>query len=178
MKIKILYNKAIRRIRGYFINIIYGLKANGLRIQGDFEISTFHKNTKVKIGKNVLLYEKVKFFLDADNSIIEIGDNTYINRRSEICCKDKVKIGKNCAISWDVVISDSDYHGIVGVENTKPILIGDNVWIGCRTTILKGVTIGNGAIVAAGSLVTRDVQEKCVVAGVPAKVIKYNSEWQ
>ena len=59
-----------------------------------------------------------------------------------------------------------------------PITIGENVWIGCRALILKGVTIGDGAVVAAGAVVTKDVPANCVVAGNPAKIIKENVVWQ
>lgn len=60
----------------------------------------------------------------------------------------------------------------------QPVEIGNNVWIGVGTTILKGVTIGDGAIIAAGSVVTKDIPARCLAAGVPAKVIKTDVEWE
>ncbi|MNW06569.1 putative acetyltransferase [compost metagenome] len=75
------------------------------------------------------------------------------------------------------MISDTDYHQIEGTVSTKPIVIGDEVWIGCKSIILKGVTIGNGAVVAAGSVVTKDVEPYTLVAGIPAKVIKRDVRW-
>lgn len=78
-----------------------------------------------------------------------------------------------------MIIRDSDNHTIHydGFEKSKPIIIGNHVWIGMRATILKGVTIGDGAIIAAGAVVTKDVPARCLVAGVPARVIKENIEW-
>jgi acetyltransferase-like isoleucine patch superfamily enzyme len=125
-----------------------------------------------------MLYDRVNFYLDQPGAEIVIGDRTYINRRTEIMSKRSVTIGTGCAISWDVVISDTDYHEIAGTSSTKPIVIGDEVWIGCKSTILKGVTIGNGAVVAAGSVVTKDVDPHTLVAGIPAKAIKSNVRWR
>lgn len=178
MKFKIFLNRIFRVLKGYYYNKIYRLRANGLRVQGKIKIFTLHKNTKLIVGNNVLFYDGVKFFLDSYGATIKIGNNTYINRRSEICCKSSVKIGKNCAISWDVIITDTDYHGVMGKENVKEVIIGDNVWIGCKSIILKGVKIGNGVIISAGSLITKDIPDHCMVGGVPAKIIKNNVKWK
>lgn len=124
-----------------------------------------------------MLYDKVNFYLDGLGAEIVIGDRTYINRRTEIMSKASVKIGRGCAISWDVVISDTDYHQMEGATSTKPIVIGDEVWIGCKSIILKGVHIGHGAIVAAGSVVTKDVEPYTLVGGAPARVIKRDVRW-
>lgn len=61
---------------------------------------------------------------------------------------------------------------------TKPIKIGNHVWIGINATILKGVTIGDGAIIAAGAVVNKDVEENSLVGGVPAKILKKNIFWE
>jgi acetyltransferase-like isoleucine patch superfamily enzyme len=83
------------------------------------------------------------------------------------------------AIGPDVFIRDSDSHLISGSDRsaTEPIRIGDRVWIGARAVILKGVTIGDGAIVAAGAVVTRDVEAGTLVAGVPAKYVRH-ATWE
>ncbi len=73
---------------------------------------------------------------------------------------------------------DRDYHKIDGVaEGCAPIRIGDNVWIGCQATIMKGVTIAPGAVVAACSVVTHDVPPRAVVAGNPAQVVRDEVHW-
>jgi acetyltransferase-like isoleucine patch superfamily enzyme len=61
---------------------------------------------------------------------------------------------------------------------SAPIVIGDHVWIGANATVLKGVTIGNNVIIAAGAVVTKDIPENCIAAGVPAKVIRSNIKWE
>lgn len=102
---------------------------------------------------------------------ISIGNGTYLNRNTEIIAASEVSIGRDCKISWDVVIMDTDGHGVGdSAKIARPIHIGDNVWIGCRALILKGVTIGNGAIVAAGAIVTKDVPAGAIVASPAATV--------
>ena len=103
----------------------------------------------------------------------------YINRYCKIRCYNEITIGNGVAISENFTIWDSDAHQMInGSEPTQPIVIGNNVWIGTNVTVLKGVKIGDGCIIAAGSLVTKDVPANCLAAGVPAKVIKENVEWK
>lgn len=105
----------------------------------------------------------------------------YINNFVNIHCSERIEIGHNVAISENVVIRDSDNHNIVSSKEhikTKPIKIGNHVWIGMNVIILKGVTIGDGAVVAAGAVVTRDVEANSLVGGVPAKEIKNNIKWE
>jgi acetyltransferase-like isoleucine patch superfamily enzyme len=98
----------------------------------------------------------------------------YANNGAAIVCFKEISIGRDVAIGPEVMIRDSDSHIISGSGRpaTAPIRIGDRVWIGARAVILKGVTIGDGAIVAAGSVVTRDVAPGTLVGGVPAKFIR------
>jgi acetyltransferase-like isoleucine patch superfamily enzyme len=104
---------------------------------------------------------------------VEIGDYTHINLRTEIHCKKKVVIGQNCSIAWDVVIMDTDYHGI-GYDPpvNRPTILEESVWVGNGATITKGVTVGRGSIVAAGSVVVKDVPPFTIVGGNPAKPLK------
>lgn len=102
----------------------------------------------------------------------------YCNYDTKIYCFNEIKIGNNVAISENVIIRDSDNHTIDDNINSKPIVIGDNVWIGMGAMILKGVTIGNGSVIAAGAVVTKDVPPNTVVAGVPARVTKENVSWK
>jgi acetyltransferase-like isoleucine patch superfamily enzyme len=169
--------KANRVLRGFLFALRTTQCGSLLQVSGSHIISKC-RNTKLLIGNKVMLYDKVNFYLDQPGAEIISGDRTYINRRTEIMSKNSVKIGNGCAISWDVVISDTDYHEIEGTSSTNPIVIGDEVWIGCKSTILKGVTIGNGAVVAAGSVVTKDVDPHTLVAGIPAKAIKWDVRWK
>lgn len=111
----------------------------------------------------------------------------YMNHDCVIDCFSSITIGYGVVISERVVIRDSDNHAITSTENGElksdekpaaaPIVIQDHVWLGMNVVVLKGVTIGEGAIVAAGSVVTKDVPSHCLVAGVPAKVVKTDVTW-
>jgi acetyltransferase-like isoleucine patch superfamily enzyme len=105
---------------------------------------------------------------------IVIGSGTYLNRNTEVISAAEVRIGHNCKIAWDVVIMDTDQHGIGNVPPAaRPVRIGDHVWIGCRAIILKGVTIGDRAVIGAGAIVTRDVPAGAIVTGPPATIRGY-----
>lgn len=115
--------------------------------------------------------------------ILEL-ESGYINNDVSIFCVEKIHIGNNVAIGPSVSIRDTDSHEIYCVgedlrlNNSASIYIGDNVWIGERSIILKGVTIGDGAVIAAGAVVTHDVPCNSIAAGIPAKVIKQNIVWR
>ena len=103
----------------------------------------------------------------------------FINENVQIICGERITIGDDCNIGRDAIIRDYDGHCIDSAENiSAPITIGSHVWIGQRAIILKGVTIGDGAVVAAGAIVTGDVPARTLVAGVPARVIRENVNWQ
>ncbi|WP_317171782.1 acyltransferase [Spirosoma validum] len=107
-----------------------------------------------------------------------LGDCSVINSSCRIDTRGGVFIGKNVSISQEVIVLTADHE--IDSPNfkgrTKSVTIYDYVWIGTRVTILPGVIIGKGAVVAAGSLVTKDVQPYAVVAGVPAKFLKFRSK--
>lgn len=116
------------------------------------------------------------------NATFKVGKNVFINENTRVMVSEKVEIGDNCMIGWNVNIIDSDRHNVyydgVKTKSAKEISIGDDVWIGFNSSILKGVTIGKGAIVSSNSVVTKDVPPYTLVAGVPAKVIKENVKWE
>lgn len=119
----------------------------------------------------------------ADIYVLEKGrleiNGSFLNCDVKIRVTQSVKIGKGCVISHNVTIFDSDTHRVnmQGYERTKPVIIGNHVWIGNRAMVLKGVTIGDGAIIGAGSIVTKDVPPNTMVAGVPAKIIRTGVSW-
>jgi acetyltransferase-like isoleucine patch superfamily enzyme len=104
---------------------------------------------------------------------IAIGDHTIINRRCTLDGRGGLNIGNNVSVSPEVMLITSNHlkdDPDFGVED-RAITIEDYAWIGSRATILPGVTIGSGAVVAAGAVVTKDVPPYTVVGGVPAKAI-------
>lgn len=112
---------------------------------------------------------------------VEFCGDVSTSGRNMIIAKERVTIGKSTQIAFGATISDHDFHKTYdkGIQNaeTVPVTIGDGVWIGMNATVLKGVTIGDSAIVAAGAVVTRDVPARAMVAGVPARIIKQDVEF-
>jgi acetyltransferase-like isoleucine patch superfamily enzyme len=109
---------------------------------------------------------------------IRIGASTYINRNTMLDASEQLEIGRECAIGPDCYLTDHD-HGFA--PNTSPLALPlissptrleDRVWLGARVVVLKGVTIGTGAVIGAGSVVTRSIPANCVAAGVPARIIR------
>lgn len=148
------------------------------------------------IGKNCIV--SGNFIFESSEGKVTIGSHTYIGGGSFIC-RTSIEIGDNVTIAWGGTIYDHDSHSLDYLErrkdiddelndirngrnfiqnkdwsvvNSKPIKICDDVWIGMNVIILKGVTVGEGAIVGAGSVVTKDVPAWTVVAGNPARVVK------
>jgi len=148
------------------------LKKNGrttiLRVDNHAEIHV-KGNFSIYYGGDVICFK---------NSKLTLGSG-FCNSNVKIRCTESITIGSGAAISHDVTIMDSDAHGLTydGYHMTKPVTIGNNVWIGSRAMILKGVHIGDGAVIAAGAVVTRDVPANAMAAGVPARVIKENLNW-
>ena len=117
------------------------------------------------------------------NGVLEFGENFSITAESAIACEDNISFGDNCLVSWDCLLIDTDYHSIMidGVRKNpnKPIHIGDNVWVCCRSVILKGTEIPGGCVVAAGGLVFGEFsEESCLLGGNPCRVIERNISWK
>jgi maltose O-acetyltransferase len=108
---------------------------------------------------------------------IHVGENFYANFDCTILDGCSVTIGKNCMMGPGVHIYTNTHpiharERVTGIEFAKPVVIGDNVWIGGRAVINPGVTIGNNVVIASGSVVIKDVPDNVVVGGNPAKIIK------
>lgn len=107
---------------------------------------------------------------------MEFGDHCLISPGVTIASAVSIKIGKNCMIGAETYISDSDWHGIYNRTRpfrcSAPVCLKNNVWLGYRCIIGKGVTIGENSIIGAGSVVTGDIPDNVIAAGNPAKVIR------
>jgi len=162
-----------------------------LELRGDTRISLLDGSIRddIIVHDNVMLLGCHLF--SSHHGKIELGNNVKIGSSSQILCVDKVVIGDYTAIATDVTIVDNNNHPInpeyrefmrTTPHNSdarswihsdhKPIIIGRNCWIGSNVRIQKGVTIGDNSVVAACSVVTKDVPANCIVAGNPAKIVK------
>jgi acetyltransferase-like isoleucine patch superfamily enzyme len=154
-----------------------------------------HVKTKaahaVRIGNHVSCYAGCSFAIGQNGSAV-IGDFTLLNG-ALMMAEERIEIGSHCLVSWNVGIADSDFHPLAPAQRlidakalapfyldrparpkleTRPVIISDNVWIGMNALVLKGVTVGENSVVAAGAVVTKSVPANCVVAGNPARIVK------
>ena len=139
-------------------------------------VELFSKLTGVEVDPSFRLFPP--FYSDCGKNI-RVGKNVFINA----CCKFQdqggIRIGDNCLIGHNVTLATLN-HDFNPDNRTaiypKPVRIGNNVWIGSDSTILPGITIGDGAIIGAGSVVTKDVPANTIVAGNPARKMKHLKE--
>ncbi len=154
---------------------------------------------RVIVGKNSVLGCHIT--LEREVGDVVIGDNTYISAGTHLICANRIEVGSNVLIAWGCTIVDHDSHSLDwheraddvrrwreglllqgkksaaqlknwDVVSMAPVSIRDKVWLGFNVAVLKGITIGEGAVVAAASVVTKDVPPWTLVAGNPAKPIK------
>ena len=152
----------------------------GRRVIGSPNVTKLQmdKWTTLEVNGNFAMSENTNIWITHSGKLILNGG--FINEGVTITCAKRVIIGNNAHIAREAVIRDYDGHYIeeTTYRTAKPVTIGDNVWIGYRAMILKGVTIGNNSVVAANSVVTKDVPANCIVAGNPAKIIRTNINWR
>lgn len=118
---------------------------------------------------------RVRTLIDVTSSgAVDIGSRCFINGGVEIQSAVRVTIGSGCLLGDEVIIQDASFHEVDegAAPKVAPVIIGDNVWIARRAIILPGVTIGDHAVIGAGSIVTRSVAPRTVVAGNPARHIR------
>jgi len=154
----------------------------GKNLQTDGDLPMIVGSGKIFIGDNVRIGNRAGWILSPNLypcPELHIGDHTSINHMVTISVECRVTIGSHCRIAGETTIFDNNSHSVFPENDRKmtrddvaPITIEDHVWIGMRSMIFKGVTIGQGAVVAAGSIVTKDVPPRTLVGGNPARVIK------
>ena len=181
-------------------SLLLGKKCGqNLKVAGSLFVFFGNRNSQLVIGDHFHslngynynpLSRNIKgaFNIEKDGELI-IGDWVGMSSVS-IRCRSRIIIGDNVNIGADTIIIDSDAHSLnyhdrqrghspnLDWENTKssPISIGDDVFIGARCIIMKGVTIGNRSIIGAGSVVCNNIPNDCVAAGNPCRIIKYLSK--
>jgi acetyltransferase-like isoleucine patch superfamily enzyme len=174
--------------RKFFIRLLCNV-GKGLKVTHRAEI--FHHGSdknQISLGDFIVLDGTLEVY---KNGKMSIGDYSYVGR-ARIYCANKVFIGEYCLISDNVCIMDSNLHPLSAKKRAEiannwalgkfpdvyadtpnsPVILENHCWIGFGSAILKGVTIGEGAVVGAGSVITKDVPPWTIVAGNPARIIR------
>lgn len=188
-----IYRRSVFYLLKGNISIIAPIRPGMIRL-GSHLLGTqdpLYPRTILEISGNIVFHGKAIFgrgcriTVDKD-AILTFGKNFVSTGNTHIICKKDIKFGDNCLLSWDILMMDTDFHHILDeqsniLNNPKPILIGNDVWIGCRNTILKGVTIPNNNVISANSTITHSFKEEnCIIGGhrKSAEVIKRNIRWE
>lgn len=175
-----------KKLRGYRACADWG---EGTVLGEEFGISAPYGQNSVTIGKGCFL--QARLLLESAKARIRIGSDVFLGSNSILWAADSIEIGSRCTISHGVNIHDTDSHSLSArerherflekmrhgkhlvPENAKsaPVIIEEDVWIGFNAIVLKGVRIGRGAVVGAGSVVTKDVAPFTIVVGNPPRVV-------
>lgn len=190
MKLKNLFRKKKERVKYPFQNDTNTIFLPNFSVRGDYD-------NKVEIGRDSML--NCNLIFESDKGKIKIGNRTFINSGTQLISRNSIEIGDDVTIAWGCTIYDHNSHSLEYKERIKdiaqqikdynngldfiqnknwdvvksgPIKICDKAWLGFNVVVLNGVTIGEGAIVGACSVVREDVEPFTVVAGNPARKIK------
>lgn len=112
-----------------------------------------------------------------------LGNGFTITAESSIVASERIEFGKNCLVSWDILVMDTDFHDVKDnsgniLNPPAPIIIGNKVWIGCRCLVLKGSTIPNNCVIGANSLISKKLEKENVLyGGQPVRALKEEITW-
>jgi len=188
------FSKTVRRKRGAYlipyrgaririhstacIELAGHLQLNFSPLSGGESYLLLDPGSKLIVQGNFICYYNCDIAV-YKNAVLSIGGG-YMNSGSQFRCSKEITIGTGATIARDAMIADSDSHQICDGEHVVdlPVIIGNHVWLGIRTLVLKGCRIGDGAVVAAGAIVTKDVPARSIVAGIPAKCVRDDVDWK
>jgi acetyltransferase-like isoleucine patch superfamily enzyme len=166
--------RAVLNARWYLRNA--DVVGERVRVRGN---PVVRNHGRMVIGERVQLNSTIATLelVTEPGGVLEIGARTLVNFGCSLVATERLEIGANCHIGPYTMMLDNDYHRLEPERRlerppSKPIVIGDNVWIGARVIVMAGVTIGTDSCIGAGSVVTADVPPRTLAAGVPARVIK------
>lgn len=196
--IKFLQGRTLKQYKKRYKDYLKIDKSVILLDSVNFDFRTKRKSMSIEIDEESMI--GCNFIFESNEGYIKIGKRTFINAGTNLISRSKIIIGDDVTIGWGTYIYDHNSHSVNYIDRmddlkgqradyfakrsfiysknwstvkTKPIIIKNKVWIGFNVIILKGVIIGEGAIVGAGAVVTKDVPAYTVVAGNPAKVVKF-----
>jgi acetyltransferase-like isoleucine patch superfamily enzyme len=147
----------------------------GARVRG-FPVVENEGGT-IRIGRNFCVFSylaKVQLYA-GPGAVLAIGDDTFVNNGTTLSASCAITIGSRVNIAPHCTLIDNDFHAVDqrdAAPKMAPIVLEDDVWLGTRVTVLKGVTIGQGSVIAAGAVVTKDIPPGVLAGGVPAKVLR------
>ena len=168
----------LRLLRRKYLST-YGrrLKLDGLAFIGPKVVLQIGGNAEIRLGRWSWLGHGTK--IRCHEGVVYIGAKTVLGQECTISAYQHVSIGRECVIADRVMLIDFD-HGVVEVERPirlqgiykRDVRVGNNVWIGYGACILRGVTVGDNAVIGTNAVVTKDVPDNAIVGGVPARVIR------
>jgi acetyltransferase-like isoleucine patch superfamily enzyme len=190
-KIRLIVFRDVSKLITFFIFYINNVKHNtfitkgipriNVLIGGEFNIGKNFRMNNYEMANPIGRFNRCSIIVGNKGKLI-IGNNVGISSTA-IFCQDHIEIGNNVNIGGNVVIYDTDFHSLIAEERlmeetdkkgtkTRPVKLGDNVFVGAHSTILKGVTIGENCIIGACSVVTKNIPDNEIWAGNPIKFIR------
>ena len=199
MKIYDPIHRNVIILKGKVLNCIFNLLHNDFKFYGRDNVITIEEETKLKKGLFLIIGDKNSFNIgkncsfnnftirsDGNRNKIKIGNNvTWGGGVLNAIDHTQIKVGSECMFSYGIDIMSSDGHPIflegkkIRYNKSKNIEIGEHVWIGMKSQILKGVTIPDNCVIGASSLVNKPFhEENCIIGGHPAEIIRHKIYWK